>query len=161
MTKFEQEIVKILQEDGRASYKQIAEMLSAGEDKVKAAVEKLEKDGVILKYSAIVADDEFFGDTVQALIEVKVSPMKEKGYDEIAGYVSGFDEVKSLYLMSGAYDLAIFIEAKNLREVARFVSEKLSLINSVQSVATHFILKKYKLSGTTIGAEKDRLLIQP
>ena len=161
MTKFEQEIVKILQEDGRAGYAHIAEMLSSTEEKVKQTVEKLERDGVILKYSAIVADDEFFGDTVQALIEVKVSPMKEKGYDEIAGYVSGFEEVKSLYLMSGAYDLAIFIEAKNLKEVARFVSEKLSLINSVQSVATHFILKKYKIEGAAIGTEKERLIIQP
>ena len=162
MTKLESEIIKILKENAREKIADIATILSVSEDEVKRTIAKLENEGVIVKYSAIVNEDQFFGDGVQALIEVKVNTMKEKGYDEIAGYLGQFDEVKNLYLMSGAYDLAIFIEGKNLREVARFVSEKLSCINHVQSVATHFILKKYKIEGVSIDNDsKERLIIQP
>lgn len=162
MTKIESDIVKILQDDARASAEHIATILSLNVDEVKKIVEKLEGDGVIVKYGAIVNEDEFFDDKVQALIEVKVNPMKEKGYDEIAEYLGQFEEVKNLYLMSGAYDLAIFIEGKNLKEVARFVSEKLSCINQVLTVSTHFILKKYKIEGVSLNkSNKERLLIQP
>ena len=162
MTKLESDIIKILKENAREEIANIATLVSATEDEVKSAIAKLENEGVIVKYSAIVNEDQFFGDGVQALIEVKVNTMKEKGYDEIASYLGQFSEVKNLYLMSGAYDLAIFIEGKNLREVARFVSEKLSCINHVQSVATHFILKKYKVEGVSLENEnKERLIIHP
>ena len=162
MTKNESNIVKILQDDARATAKHIATILSLSEEEVRVAIEKLEADGVIVKYGAIVNEDEFFDDKVQALIEVKVNPMKEKGYDEIAEYLGQFSEVKNLYLMSGAYDLAIFIEGKNLKEVARFVSEKLSCINQVLTVSAHFILKKYKIEGVSLNkSNKERLLIQP
>ncbi len=162
MTANQKKILDLLKNDARYTASQIADMLCIPVCDVEKTIEEFERDGVIVKYSAIVNDDEFFGDGVQALIEVKVNPMKEKGYDEIAEYVEQFAEVKNLYLMSGAYDLAIFIEGKNLKEVARFVSEKLSCINQVQAVSTHFILKKYKIEGVALDRQKkERLIIQP
>ena len=95
------------------------------------------------------------------MIEVKVSPMHERGFDEIAEYVCQFEEVKNLYLMSGGYDLAIYIEGKSLKEVALFVSEKLSALPQILSTATHFVLKRYKIEGVTLGgSSKDRLIVQ-
>ena len=162
MTANQKKILDLLKNDARYTATQIADMLCMEKSDVEKTIEEFERDGVIVKYSAIVNDDEFFGDGVQALIEVKVNPMKEKGYDEIAEYVEQFAEVKNLYLMSGAYDLAIFIEGKNLKEVARFVSEKLSCINQVQADSTHFILKKYKIEGVALDRQKkERLIIQP
>lgn len=161
MTKQETEIIKLLQQDARESVENIASILSMSKEDVEKTIEKLEKEGVIVKYSAIVNKDVLFDSGVQALIEVKVSPMKEKGYDEIADYLGQFDEVKNLYLMSGAYDLAIFIEGANLKEVARFVSEKLSCISQVLSLSTHFILKKYKIEGVSLDtARNERSIIQ-
>ena len=162
MTANQKKILDLLKNDARYTATQIADMLCMEKSDVEKTIEEFERDGVIVKYSAIVNDDEFFGDGVQALIEEKVNPMKEKGYDEIAEYVEQFAEVKNLYLMSGAYDLAIFIEGKNLKEVARFVSENLSCIFQVQAVSTHFILKKYKIEGVALDRQKkERLIIQP
>ena len=122
----------------------------------------MEKSGVIAKYTVLVNEDKLGDDGVQALIEVKVSPQFSHGFDSIAEDIYQFDEVKSVYLMSGAYDLAVFIEGKTLREVAGFVSEKLSVMDKVLSTATHFILKKYKSEGVVLQDEKQkRLAVNP
>ncbi|HIX06844.1 MAG TPA: Lrp/AsnC family transcriptional regulator [Candidatus Borkfalkia faecipullorum] len=155
MKKLETDILAILQEDGRYTPAKIAVMLDKSEEEVASAIAALEARGVIVKYTAIVNDERLSDDIVQALIEVKVSPQKTSGFDAIAEEIYRFDEVKSCYLMSGGYDLAVFIEGKNLREVARFVSERLSTLDEVQSTATHFILKKYKIEGTITDTEDD------
>lgn len=164
MTAFEKDILSILQEDARISPKKIAAMLSSDEETVKKTVQKMEKDGVLVKYTAIVngekADD---GSLVEALIEVKVTPKKKEGFDGIAKQIAAFPEVKAVYLMSGAYDLAVFIEDSSLQQVARFVSERISTFDGVISTATHFILKKYKIEGVLTEAENadNRISIQP
>jgi DNA-binding Lrp family transcriptional regulator len=126
------------------------------------ALADMEKSGVLAKYTVLVNESRLGSDGVQALIEVKVSPQFSHGFDSIAQDIYQFDEVKSVYLMSGAYDLAVFIEGKTLREVAGFVSEKLSVMDKVLSTATHFILKKYKSDGVVLEDEKSkRLAVNP
>ncbi len=155
------QILNILRDDARTPMGEIAEMLGITEAEAKTAVEEMEKSGVIVKYAAVVNDEKTDKDFVEALIEVKVAPVREKGFDEIAQYIYQFDEVKSVYLMSGAYDLAVFVEGRTLRDAARFVSEKLSVIDKVLSTATHFILKKYKVDGVIIDKpERKRLVVQ-
>lgn len=161
MKKLYNDILSVLRDDARTPHAEIAEMLGVTESEVAAAVEEMEKNGVIVKYTAIVNDEKTDKDFVEALIEVKVSPVREKGFDEIAEYIYQFDEVKSVYLMSGAYDLAVFVEGRSLRDAARFVSEKLSGIDKVLSTATHFILKKYKTEGIVLeNRESKRLIVQ-
>ncbi len=162
MKNLQSSILDILKNDARTTTAEIAVMLGADESEVAKAVAKMEKDGVIVKYTAIVNDEKLQKERVEALIEVKVSPVREKGFDEIAEYIYQFDEVKSVYLMSGAYDLAVLVEGKTLRDTARFVSEKLSGIDKVLSTATHFILKKYKSEGIVLTKpeEKKRLIVQ-
>ncbi len=162
MTVLERDILNILTEDARISHKKIAAMLSVNEEEVSAAVAALEKKGVLVKYTAIVNSEKTDDVLVEALIEVKVTPKKKEGFDGIAKQIASFPEVKAVYLMSGAYDLAVFIEDKTLQQVSRFVSERISTFDGVLSTATHFILKKYKIEGTL--TEKDdeerRILIQ-
>ena len=153
MTVLERDILNILTEDARISHKQIAAMLSVTEEEVSAAVAALEKKGVLVKYTAIVNSEKADDVLVEALIEVKVTPKKKEGFDGIAKQIASFPEVKAVYLMSGAYDLAVFIEDKTLQQVSRFVSERISTFDGVLSTATHFILKKYKIEGTL--TEKD------
>lgn len=147
MTVLERDILSILTEDARLSHKKIAAMLSVTEEEVTATVADLEKRGVLVKYSAIINSEKADDMLVEALIEVKVSPKKKEGFDGIAKQISSFPEVKAVYLMSGAYDLAVFIEGKTLQQVSRFVSERISTFDGVLSTATHFILKKYKIEG--------------
>ena len=158
MKKLESDILKSLQEDCRCAPAKIAVMRGKKEEEIVSAVRSLEERGVIVKYTAIVNGEQLDEEAVQALIEVRVSPQKASGFDAIAEEIYRFDEVKSCYLMSGGYDLAVFIEGKTLRDVARFVSERLSTIDDVLSTATHFILKKYKIEGTIADKEdEDRL----
>ena len=162
MKKIETEILQILQEDCPYSPAKIAVMLGKKEEEIVSAISEMERRGVIVKYAAIVNDERLSDELVQALIEVKVSPQKSSGFDAIAEEIYGFDEVKSCYLMSGGYDIAVFIEGNTLRDVARFVSERLSTLNEVQSTATHFILKKYKIEGTVTdrkGTEGHRISV--
>ena len=139
MKKLHSDILQMLAGDGRLSAKDMAAALGEDAAVVRGAVEELEKSGVILKYGVVVDGEKIGKDCVQALIEVRVTPKSEKGFDEIAADIGEFEEVKDLYLMSGAYDLCIIIEGKTLREVALFVSEKLSRFESVLSTATHLI----------------------
>ena len=156
MEKLESEILALLKQDCRLSAEKIARAVGADEKTVKSVISGLEKQGVILGYSALTDELAAGGDTVEALIEVRVNPMYGRGFDAIAEDIYKFEQVKSLYLMSGGYDLAVFIEGKNLREVAAFVSEKLSVMDKVLSTATHFILKKYKLGGVVAAPSESK-----
>lgn len=162
MTAIEKNILNILTEDARISHKKIAAMLSLSEEEVSATVAALEKSGLIVKYTAIVNSEKAEDALVEALIEVKVTPKKKEGFDGIAKQIAAFPEVKAVYLMSGAYDLAVFLEDKTLQQVARFVSERISTFDGVISTATHFILKKYKIEGVLTEKEDEdrRLSIQ-
>ncbi|MFQ7036283.1 MAG: Lrp/AsnC family transcriptional regulator [Candidatus Borkfalkia sp.] len=163
MKKLEADILKILEEDCRYSPSKIAIMLDKSEAEVSAAIKNMEESGVIVKYTAIVNGEALSEEIVQALIEVRVTPQKVNGFDAIAEEIYRFDEVQSLYLMSGGYDLAVFIEGRSLRDVSRFVAERLSTIDGILSTATHFILKKYKIEGTIADRPDDsmRLSVQP
>lgn len=157
----EKDILTILQADSRIGAARLAAMLGISEGECAAAVKKLEDEGVIVKYTAIVNDDD--EEVVEALIEVKVTPQRGAGFDAIASEIAAHDEVKNLYLMSGGYDLAVIVEGKSLKSVSRFVSERISTYDSVLSTATHFILKKYKVEGAVMkkSAEGERLSVQP
>ena len=148
MTVLERDILNILTEDARVPAKKIAAMLSVDEAQVSACIAEMEKSGLLVKYTAIVNSEKADDALVEALIEVKVTPKKKEGFDGIAKQIASFPEVKAVYLMSGAYDLAVFIEDKTLQQVSRFVSERISTFDGVLSTATHFILKKYKIEGT-------------
>ena len=159
MTALEKNILDILCEDARISAQKIAAMLSMDEAQVKSCIADMEKSGLLVKYTAIVNSEKAEDSLVEALIEVKVTPKKKEGFDGIAKQIAAFPEVKAVYLMSGAYDLAVFIEDKTLQQVARFVSERISTFDGVISTATHFILKKYKIEGVlTEKEDADRRL---
>lgn len=138
------EILKHLETDSRLSTQQLAAMLDMDEAAVKAAIAEFEKNHVILGYKALVDWDRAGEELVTALIEVKVTPQRGDGFDRIAERIYQFDEVESVYLMSGAFDLTVIISGKSLKEVAQFVALRLSPIEGVTATATHFILKKYK-----------------
>lgn len=150
MEKLKKEILAVLAEDSRLSYTQIACSLQADEAAVKKCIREMEAVGILVKYTAIINADYLDDDAVEALIEVKVTPQRGHGFDMIAEEVAAHSEVQNLYLMSGAYDLAVIVRGKSLREVSRFVSEKISTYDSVISTATHFILKKYKVESAVM-----------
>ncbi len=162
MDKLERDVLALIKQDCRMSHAKIAKAVGSDEKSVAAAVARLESSGIILGYTALTDDGAANPDFVEALIEVRVNPMYGRGFDAIAEDIYKFDQVKSLYLMSGGYDLAVFIEGRNLREVAAFVSEKLSVMDKVLSTATHFILKKYKIGGEmTVPSENKRQPVTP
>ena len=162
MTDLMQRVLKLLGENARYSFSEMADMLGENESAVKAAVEELEKSKAIVKYAAILNTEALSEKTVQALIEVKVAPQKLKGFESCAEEIYNFPEVKSLYLMSGGFDLAVFVEEKDIGAIAKFVAEKLSVLDGIVGVATHFILKKYKIEGqiTRPTVENKREIIQ-
>jgi DNA-binding Lrp family transcriptional regulator len=162
MEKFKNDLISLLKENARYSYKEMALMLSSDEKTVKDTVTELENQGVIVKYSAILNTEVMAKNNVQALIEVKVAPQKLNGFDSYAEEIYNFKEVKSLYLMSGGFDLAVFVEGNDLADIAAFISKKLSIIDGIVSVQTHFILKKYKIEGqiTKPSDKHERQLIQ-
>ena len=138
------EILRMLERDSRLSAKQIATALGRDEAEVRGAIAKYEADKVILKYTAIVDSDKLEHDSVTAMIEVKISPQKGEGYDRIAQRIYQYDEVESLFLMTGTYDLLVTMTAKTMKDAAQFVYAHLATIEGVTSTATHFIMKKYK-----------------
>lgn len=141
-----EEILDLLRQNARLSVEDIAAMTKKSVGEVQAIIKKLENDGVILKYAAIVnpEKDKAARDKVVAEIQIQVQPQREHGFDAIADRIYRFPQVKSLYLMSGGYDLKVLIEGDNLKEVALFVSEKLSTLEGVRSTKTNFVLKTYK-----------------
>ena len=162
MTALQHDVLALLKEDARIAPKKIAAMLSVSEEEIKNCIAALEKSGVLVKYTAIVNGEKADDSLVEALIEVKVTPKKKEGFDGIAKQIATFPEVKAVYLMSGAYDLAVFLEDTSLQKVARFVSERISTFDGVLSTATHFILKKYKIEGALTEKEDadNRISIQ-
>ena len=150
-------ILNLLEENATLTAKQIAVMLEKEEGDIKNAIKAYEKDGVILGYKTIIDWDKTEREYVTALIEVKLTPQKDRGFDKVAEKIYNYPEVQSLYLMSGAYDLAVFIEGRTMREVAYFVAQKLAPIDSVMSTATHFVLRKYKDKGVIYGAIEEDL----
>lgn len=155
-------IVEMLSENARWTNGNLADMLGVEEKIIEQNIKELEKEGVIVKYSAIINTEMLAEKSVEALIEVKVVPQKLKGFDFYAEEIYNFNEVQSLYLMSGGFDLAIFVKGKDLADIAKFISEKLSVIDGISSVQTHFILKKYKIEGhiTKLSEESKRQIIQ-
>lgn len=141
------EILRMLQDDARLTPEQIAIMTQKDAGDVRRAIEEYEKNGVILGYQALVDWDKTDREFVSAVIELKITPQKDKGFDRVAEKIYNYPEVQSLFLMSGAYDLQVILEGKTLKEVAHFVAAKLSTIESVTGTATHFVLHKYKDHG--------------
>lgn len=158
-----QEILRILTEDAHISAARIAERLDTTEKKVEKVIKQLEKENVIIGYKAIIDESILPENAVKAIIEVKVRPEREGGFDKLAKRLSKFPEVSSLYLMSGGYDLQVVVKGENLQDVASFVSSKLSTMDGVISTATHFLLKKYKESGKILHEEEvnERLKVTP
>lgn len=137
-------LLQLLEEDCTLTHEQLAAMADMTVEEVKAAVKKYEEEKVILGYQAIVDWNTTDREDVTALIEVKVIPQREEGFDRIAERIYQYDEVEALYLMSGAFDFTVIISGRTLREVAQFVGERLAPLEDVTGTATHFILKKYK-----------------
>ncbi len=154
-------ILEILFEDARTTVDQIAVMTGHSVMEVEAVIKSLEAQKIILKYPAMINWDKVENEMVEALIEVRVTPQRDKGFDAIAEQIYRFEEVSSVYLMSGAYDLMVMVKAASLKKLAQFVSEKLSTLDNVISTATHFVLKKYKIEGVICEGRQadDRLVI--
>jgi len=157
-------LLQVLEQNHRVSTKTLATMLKVSEEEVKEMIKEMEEAKIILGYVTLVdwgktGDN----DNVTAVIDVKVTPQRDVGFDTIAERICRFPEVKSVYLMSGGYDLSVMIEGTSMKKVAFFVAEKLATLENVQSTATHFVLKKYKQDGITFeDDEKDhRLVVSP
>ncbi|MDI6774125.1 MAG: Lrp/AsnC family transcriptional regulator [Verrucomicrobiota bacterium] len=157
------ELLKILKENALESPRDLARMLGLPEDEVKQRITDYEAKGMIRAYQAILNPNQLDPNSVQAVIEVKITPKREGGFDRIASRISKFPEVESLFLMSGTYDLLVFLAGHNLREAAHFVSEKLATIEGVLSTSTHFMLKTYKDHGVLMEdkAGDERLPVSP
>jgi DNA-binding Lrp family transcriptional regulator len=156
-------LLELLQQDCTLHRADLARLLNLTESEVDRRIAEFEKAGIILGYQAIVDPGRTDEDLVSAFIEVKITPERDGGFDRLAERIARFDEVKSCWLMSGGYDLAILLEGKNLHDIARFVSEKLSTVGGVLSTATRFRLKTYKQNGVLLHRPPDpeRLAVTP
>jgi DNA-binding Lrp family transcriptional regulator len=152
-----------LRQNARASTHDLAAELNSTEEAVAEEIARLEHEGVILGYQAILDPQKVSAGTVTAVIEVKITPERGGGFDRLATRIANFAEVQSCYLMSGSYDLLVLIEGKTLQDVSSFIAEKLSTIKGVISTATHFRMKVYKENGVTIHREEreERLAVTP
>jgi len=148
------EIFRILEQDARKTPDQIATMTGIPLAQVEETIKKAESDRTILKYKAMVNWDKLGEEQVWALVEVKVSPQRDVGFDAIAERIYRFPEARTAYLISGTYDLAVFVVGKTMHEVAGFVSEKLAPLEGVQGTVTHFLLKRYKEDGEIMDGEE-------
>ena len=146
-------LLKLLEDDARLSIEQLSTMLDASKEDIEKELNDLEKDGIILGYKAMIDWEKTDREYVTAMIDVKLSPQRDRGFDKIADKLINYPEVQSVHLMSGGYDLMLIIEGKTMREVAFFVSFKLAPMEGVVSTATHFVLKKYKDKGVVYRAE--------
>ncbi len=151
------EILEILEKNALVTPEEIAKMLKKKPDEIKKAVKKYEKEGVILKYKAVINRDLIKAEEsrVRALIQVNIAPQKDVGFDKIAERIYSFPEVTSCYLISGTYDLLVIVEGKNLHQVSQFVAEKLSCLENVRGTTTHFLLKKYKEDGIILKQKEE------
>lgn len=149
------EILEILERNSNTDIENIAVMLGKSVEEVQAEIKKLEQDGIIVGYKALINWEKTERETVTALIEVKITPQRGEGFDKVAERIYRYPQVKACYLMSGGFDLTVLIEGKSMKEVALFVAEKLAPLENVLSTATHFVLKKYKDKGI-IFEEKEK-----
>ena len=158
-----EEILRLLEGDARLSAGEIARAVGLSEAEVEETIAELERSGVIRKYKTVINWEKLGKEKVAALIDVKITPEREHGYDAIAERIMRFTEVKTLYLVSGMYDLSVLVEGSSMKEVAAFVAEKLAPLPQVTSTTTHFILKKYKEDGDMLydGEELRRLAVSP
>ena len=147
-------ILRLLEEDSRLTPEQIALMCDKEVGDIRQMISDYESDGVILGYQALIDWDKTDREYVSALIEIKIAPQRDHGFDTVAQKIYNYPEVQSLYLMSGGFDLAVLIEGRTMKEVAYFVARKLATIQDVISTATHFVLRKYKDKGVIYGAEE-------
>lgn len=164
LTEKELDILQIIEDNGRIDVGVLAKMVELTEEETRNILNQLENQRIIVEYGAIIdwrKVDNFEG--VTAMIDVKVTPKRDVGFDEIAKNIYRFPEVKSVYLMSGAYDLSVVVEGRSLSQVANFVSERLATLDSVISTTTHFIMKKYKHDGTIFdqGEDDRRIVVSP
>ena len=148
------DILKILEKDARTSARQISAITGLSEEEVAKTVKQAEHDQVILKYKAIVNWDKLENEHVFALIEVKIAPQRDVGFDSIAERIYRFPQTRSVYLISGTYDLFVLVAGKNNHEVADFVSQKLSHIEGVTGTVTQFVLKRYKEEGEIVNGDE-------
>ena len=160
MEKLELSILDILTDDARTPVSQIAVMLGISEQEAADTIKRLERQRIILKYPALINWAKVDVDEVEAMIEVRVTPQRGEGYDAIAEQIYRFEEVNSVYLMSGGYDLLVNLKARTVRQLALFVAEKLSTIEHVISTATHFVLSKYKDQGVIMDESNEDLRLK-
>ncbi len=163
MTKLEMTLLDLLREDCRMPLEKLAVMTGATMEEVAQAITGMEEKRIILRYAPTINWDLTDTERVEAMIEVKVTPQRDRGFDAVAKRIYRFDEVKSVYLMSGGYDLLVLVQAPTLKQLALFVSEKLSTLEMVTGTATSFVLKRYKEEGVIFEDEKtdNRLVISP
>jgi DNA-binding Lrp family transcriptional regulator len=156
-------LLKLLRENAALNPSQLAAMLNLSEAEVAAKIKAYENDHILLGYRAILNEEKLGLDAVRAVIEVKITPERGGGFDRLAERIAKYAEVRSCYLMSGGYDLLVFVEGESLREVATFVSEKLATVQGVISTATHFMLKPYKEQGVLMrhDVNEERLAVTP
>ena len=157
------ELLKLLKKNALETPENLAKMLNLSAAEVRAKVADYEARGIIRGYQAVVNEDQLETSRVTAVIEVKVTPEREGGFNSVADRISKFSEVQSLFLMSGTFDLLLFVSGKDLKEVAFFVSDKLATIKGVISTATHFMLKTYKANGVLMEEQQihERLKVTP
>ena len=157
------QLIKLLKNNARITNSELAVLLDKSEEQVAADIAKLEAEGVIKGYSAIVDESAYYPNSVFALIELKVTPQSQSGFDEIANQIASYEQVESVRLMSGAYDIIVAVNGANIRDISQFVSQRLATIDAVQSTATHFVLKVYKDNGIMISSDDkdERGLISP
>lgn len=163
MEDIRKQILKYLETNSRIDLGDLAVLLGTDEVTVANEIANMEKEKIICGYHTLIAWEKAGVECVNALIEVRVTPQRNKGFDKVAERIYNYPEVSAVYLISGGYDLLVTIEGKTLMEVSKFVSEKLSPIEDVLSTATHFILKKYKDHGTVLAqkSKSERMLVTP
>ncbi len=156
-------LLELLQQNSRLTPAELARLLNVSCGEISNKIHEYEAEGIILAYQAVVDPEKVDADSVTAFIEVSITPERGGGFDRLAQRIARFDEVKTCWLMSGGYDLAVMVEGQNLREIARFVSEKLSTVEGVVSTATRFRLKTYKQNGVLLSRDEaaDRLPVSP
>lgn len=150
-----EKILAILEQQARIDFKDLAVLIGEDEEIVIQEIKKMEEEKVICGYHSLINWEKTNDEKVVALIEVKVTPQRGRGFDKLAESIYNYSEVQAVYLMSGGFDFTVIIEGKTMKEVARFVSEKLAPLEAIQSTATHFVLKKYKDYGTIIGKKHE------
>ncbi len=163
MEELNEKILGVIEKNSKISIADLALVLGENEDAVAQAIFAMEQDKVICGYHTLINWNKTSKDKVIAMIEVKVTPQRGIGFDKIASRIYHFSEVNAVYLISGGFDLLVMLEGKSMQEVAMFVSDKLSTLDSVLSTATHFVLKKYKEHGAVLVGEskRERMLITP